>query len=74
MHDIEDENLCVWKNSLDLKWKKKGQIFRKKDYASSKGELQNKRNPLDIYEYFLSNDICEHIAEQTNLYAEQKNT
>jgi hypothetical protein len=34
--------------------------------------LQIKRNPLDIYEYFLNDDICEHIAERTNLYAEQE--
>jgi hypothetical protein len=72
MCDIEDENLCFWQNSLDSKWKKKGQIFRRKYCAVSKGELQNKRNPLDIYEYFLNDDICEHIAKQTNLYAKQK--
>jgi hypothetical protein len=30
------------------------------------------RNPQDIYEYFFNDDTCEHIAGQTNLYAEQK--
>jgi hypothetical protein len=34
--------------------------------------LQNKRVALDIYEYFFSDDTCEHIAQQTNLYAHQK--
>jgi hypothetical protein len=35
-------------------------------------ESSEKRNPLDIYEYFLNDDKCEHTAEQINLYAEKK--
>jgi hypothetical protein len=37
--------------------------------ASSSRELQDKKNPN---EYFLNGDICEHTAEQLNLYAQQK--
>jgi hypothetical protein len=46
--------------------------FSEKYYATSEGELRNNRNSPDIYEYFLNDEICEHIAEQMNLYAEQK--
>jgi hypothetical protein len=34
--------------------------------------MENKRDPVNIYEYFMNNEICEHIAQQTNLHVQQK--
>jgi hypothetical protein len=54
-----------------LKLKEKWHISRKYD-AGSNTAFQNIQNPLDIYEYFSNYSTCEHIAEQTGLYAQQK--
>lgn len=65
-----DENCCFWQNR-GFEVEEKNYRFSTKYDTGSKGEFQNKRNPLDIFEYFLS-DIWEHIAEQIKHYAQQK--
>lgn len=35
------------------------------------GELLNKKEPDEIFEHFIDDELCELIAEQTNLYAQQ---
>jgi hypothetical protein len=59
--DVADVN-CYTSGKTD--WVQNGRRrdrFPRKYDAGSKGELRNKTNPLDIYEYFFSDDICEHI-------------
>jgi hypothetical protein len=46
--------------------------FPRKNDAGVKWELKDKRNPEEMYEHFLGDKTCELIAQQTNIYVQQK--
>jgi hypothetical protein len=52
VHDAKDENCCVPRKTDWIRNGRKRDRFSEKYDTGSKGKLQNKRNPLDIYEYF----------------------
>jgi hypothetical protein len=46
--------------------------FPVKHDAGIKGELKDKKSPDEIYKHFLDDKICKQIAQQINIYAQQK--
>ncbi|CAG5010352.1 unnamed protein product [Parnassius apollo] len=56
-------------------WKKKEPTFSCSDFVSQQTSLQSKtcKDPLQYFQLFFHQNLMKHIAQQTNIYALQKN-
>jgi hypothetical protein len=72
MHDVEDSNWCFWQQ-MEFKMQENRNRFSEKYYASSEGNLQNKRNQLYIYDFFFWMTTYVNILLNNTLF-QTKNT
>ena len=75
--DDDDENIVVPAPAAThtTSWSPNGQKrvrFPPKFQSGIKGDFLESITPIQIFENFFSDDICQFIAEQTNLYAQQQ--
>lgn len=82
LSDLGDSNTSVEEDSVSsgssdetsLEWVKEGSSRRPFDFTAKAGvqfDFGENKNPIDVFEAFLTNELAEEIARQTNLYAAQ---